>query len=309
MHDILEMFRERCGICSCLNVSALDHICRTALPWTPLPGSLCLAMNEAYLDKALANPNISGIVLPPALEQRAASAAVEGKALILAELAEELFYRTHMARIHDRGQTPAVMVEPYIDDSAQIHQTAIIDPAVCIEAEVSIGPYAVIGPNTIIGAGTWIGSQAVLGEENFSQRRFSDGKVHIPHFGGVRIGPRCRLHARAIVAPALYFGEYTELGEEVFMGFQTSVSHDSIIGARTDIAIKATINGRTVVGEDVWVGPLACVSNTLHIGDKAKVLLGSVLIDDVPSGARVSGNFAIDHKKNRLEQARKIQSS
>ena len=42
-------------------------------------------------------------------------------------------------------------------------------------------------------------------------------------------------------------------------------------------------------------GPGAVVSNRLTVGDGAQVLLGSVASKDVPAGAVVSGNFAVDH--------------
>ena len=42
-------------------------------------------------------------------------------------------------------------------------------------------------------------------------------------------------------------------------------------------------------------GPGAVVSNRLTVGDGAQVLLGSVASKDVPAGASVSGNFAVDH--------------
>ena len=37
------------------------------------------------------------------------------------------------------------------------------------------------------------------------------------------------------------------------------------------------------------------MSNRIAVGDSAQVLLGSVVSKDVPVGAAVSGNFAVDH--------------
>ena len=42
-------------------------------------------------------------------------------------------------------------------------------------------------------------------------------------------------------------------------------------------------------------GPGVIVSNRLTMGGGAQVLLGSVASRDVPAGAVVSGNFAVDH--------------
>jgi len=57
------------------------------------------------------------------------------------------------------------------------------------------------------------------------------------------------------------------------------------------------ISGNVRVGNDVWIGPSAAISNGITIGDNCWVSLGSVVTKDVQAGSRVSGNFAIDHEK------------
>jgi UDP-3-O-[3-hydroxymyristoyl] glucosamine N-acyltransferase len=47
----------------------------------------------------------------------------------------------------------------------------------------------------------------------------------------------------------------------------------------------------------VWVGPSASISSGLKIGNRASVTVGAVVTRDVAPGARVSGNFAIEHDK------------
>lgn len=51
------------------------------------------------------------------------------------------------------------------------------------------------------------------------------------------------------------------------------------------------------MGSDVWIGVNATISNRIRIGDGARVSLGSVVTKDVPAGATVTGNFAIDHRQ------------
>jgi UDP-3-O-[3-hydroxymyristoyl] glucosamine N-acyltransferase len=55
--------------------------------------------------------------------------------------------------------------------------------------------------------------------------------------------------------------------------------------------------GSARIGDDVWIGPNATISNQVQIGDGAAVSLGSVVVRDVRSGQRVSGNFAVDHRR------------
>ena len=45
---------------------------------------------------------------------------------------------------------------------AEIHSTAIVDPAAELDPSVQVGPYAVIGPQVRIGAGTKIGAHCVI---------------------------------------------------------------------------------------------------------------------------------------------------
>ena len=63
------------------------------------------------------------------------------------------------------------------------------------------------------------------------------------------------------------------------------------------IAANAVIAGAAVLGERVGVGPSASISNGLSVGDDACVTLGAVVTAAVPAGARVSGNFAVDHER------------
>ena len=44
---------------------------------------------------------------------------------------------------------------------AQLHSTAVVDPAVELAADVSVGPYAVIGAGVRVGTGTTIGAHCV----------------------------------------------------------------------------------------------------------------------------------------------------
>jgi UDP-3-O-[3-hydroxymyristoyl] glucosamine N-acyltransferase len=273
---------------------------RTCLPWTTVANGLCLALNRRYLEMALANPNISGVIVPDLLVPQ----ALEGSCFIIsAECPEQLFCEMHNRAIHTFGITSA-HAAPCVAATATIHPTAVLAQNVVIGERAVIGPYAVIGENSIIGDDVWIGPHVVIGEDGLYSRIFPDGKKHINHWGGVRIGCRCRIAAQSIIARSIYFGEYTEVGEDVFLSFQVTIGHDCKLAPRSDISTHATFGGRTTLGADCWVGIAATLSNTVTVGDKASVMLGSVLIDNVPDKAEVSGNFAISHAKNLRNKAK-----
>jgi UDP-3-O-[3-hydroxymyristoyl] glucosamine N-acyltransferase len=57
------------------------------------------------------------------------------------------------------------------------------------------------------------------------------------------------------------------------------------------------IAGRARIGAKAWIGASAVVSNAVRVGEGARVRLGAMVIRDVPDGASVSGNFAVDHAR------------
>ncbi|WP_419183019.1 hypothetical protein [Pseudomonas guariconensis] len=57
------------------------------------------------------------------------------------------------------------------------------------------------------------------------------------------------------------------------------------------------LSGRVSLGNDVYIGPNATVSNGITIGDRSTVSIGSVVVFDTPSDTRTTGNFAMDHKE------------
>ena len=63
------------------------------------------------------------------------------------------------------------------------------------------------------------------------------------------------------------------------------------------IVANSAIGGRTVIGDDSWVGLGANVTNGIVMGNHTRANIGSVVTKDVPDGASMSGNFAIDHKR------------
>jgi UDP-3-O-[3-hydroxymyristoyl] glucosamine N-acyltransferase len=185
-----------------------------------------------------------------------------------------------------------------IDPSATVHPRAWIS-----ETNVTVGPAAEIGPNVMIHGGTSIGARvriqagAIIGAEGFQTVRTDDRLVQMVHAGGVAIHDDVEIFANAVVARAV-FRQQTTLGRFSRIGNGAFVSHNVQIGSRSFVGHNAAVNGNTVIGDDVWIGPNATIANLLDIGSGASVSLGSVVIESVAPGARVSGPFAIDHAQS-----------
>ena len=283
--------REAFGIAEILHPDCLGQAKATSFTWTELPDRVCLGLNRKYYDEAVANPNIVAIV--------AARAAVTAppaakKAVIIADKPDELFYAVHNAAIHEREKGPA----PRRD----IHPSAKLAPNVRLlgddirigantqvqEGCLLIGPLD-IGPDCLIMPGV------MLGTDGMFSKRIMGRKQHVRHFGGVKIGRNTVVHAGSNVSRSVNHGEYTTLGDDVNIGIGVNVGHDSTVGNGSELSGRVMLAGRVSVGKECWLGAAAVLSNAITVGDKAKVRIGAVVVEDVPAGADVSGNFASDH--------------
>jgi len=295
MQNFLDMlpagYREAFGISEILNPECLASARATAFTWAERPGRICLGLNRKYFDEAAANPNIVAIVAPKTAMSAPPAA---GKAVILAEKADELFYAIHNAAIHEREKGPA--------PKREIHPSAKLAPDVKLygddiriganteirEACLLIGPLD-IGPDCLIMPGV------MLGTDGMFSKRILGRKQHVRHFGGVKIGRNTVVHAGSNVSRSVNHGEYTTLGDDVNVGIGVNVGHDSTVGDGSELSGRVMLAGRVTVGRECWLGAAAVLSNAITVGDKAKVRIGAVVVEDVPAGADVSGNFASDH--------------
>jgi len=288
-HTVLDF-----GLKEIKNNEMLDAIRQTAFSWTSLPGSICLAMNRKYYHQASNNPNIVAIVAPPI----AISDEGKSKGLVLCVKADEFFYHLHNMAIHKMAGVSEYNISRQIADSATIAKTAIIGQHVVIGKNAIIDHGCIIMDNTIIGDSTVIGPKSIIGVDGFFEKRIKGRKEHLQHFGGVRIGDNCRIFSDVTIARSVNYLEYTEINDTVHIGHKSLIGHDCKIGQGSDISVKAVIAGRVHIGKRCWIGANTCISNACKVGDDASVRIGAVVIRDVSSNTEVSGNFAIEHRKN-----------
>ena len=83
---------------------------RTCLPWSTAANGLCLALNRRYLEMALENSNISGVIVPNALVPQ----ALGGDCFVIsADLPELLFCEIHNRAIHALNVAPVSAPPPH----------------------------------------------------------------------------------------------------------------------------------------------------------------------------------------------------
>lgn len=289
--DLLKTATPAFRVTSIREPSHLETCRRTAFAWTQIPGSVCLAMNWKYFRTALDNPNIQAIVAPD-------SAIIPenqyGKSIIESPKADELFYYLHNQAIHTEqagGTLPAAGIAP----TARVSPRAIIGKNVVIGEDVVIHDGCIVLDNSEIGAGSVLYENVTIGTEGFFSKVIQGVKTHIRHYGGVRIGRNCIIHAGSNISRSANAFESTTLGDHVHIGIHSNVGHDSVIADHCDLSAKVCIAGRARLGRHCWIGASVVISNAVSIGERASVMIGSVVIDDVPDGETVSGNFAEKH--------------
>src|SRR5579863_3601579 len=283
-------YRELFGISEILNPEFLAEARATAFTWTELPGRVCLGLNRRYYDEAAANDHIVAIVA-----SRAAVSAppAKKKAVIISDKPDELFYAVHNTAIHEPDAKTAV--KGTVHKSARIAASAVVGPEVSVGAGSVVGEGALLTGPVSVGEGCVIHPHATIGTFGLFAKTILGKKMHVQHFGGVVIGDGSVVYTAANIARSVNYGEATRIGREVHVGLHVNVGHDCSIGDRTDISGLSLIAGRVEIGEDCWIGANAAIANALTIGKGSKIRIGSVVIDDLPPGSDVSGNFALPH--------------
>lgn len=271
-----------------------------ALASDPKPGGFVCVYDARYIDWHLAgNPGVTAVLTAPALADRIPARF----GLAVAAEPQRRFYEIHE---HLAAHTQFY----WTDFASEIARDASIDPSavvaprnVRIGAGTRIGPRAVVQERSLIGAGCVIGPGCIVGADGFDPRDVG-GTVRVTtHAGGVEIDDRVEIQAGGVVCRAV-FKALTRIGADTVIGVQSTVSHGVQIGRRCRLAPRVCVCGSSRLGDDVRIGPNATICNRITIGDGARITLGSVVVRDVATGSRVTGNFAVAHDRFKRHQGR-----
>jgi len=191
-----------------------------------------------------------------------------------------------------------------IDESADIHPTAILGKNVTIGAGSRIGANCVIEDNvklgencvieplvrlsfTTMGDACHIKSGTVIGGTGFGVIKDENGVFSVPHLGrvvihnGVHIGSNCCIDRGQL-------GD-TEICDDVKIDNLVQIAHNVVIGEGTMIAGHSGISGSCIIGKKCLLGGRASLADHVTVFDGAIIAAFAGVMTDVPAGEMYSG--------------------
>lgn len=170
-------------------------------------------------------------------------------------------------------------------------QAVIADKNVIIGNNVTIEEFAVIRENTVINDNSIIRAGCKIAGEGFEFKNTSEEVFHVSHIGGVIIGESVEIQYNTCIDKAIYPWDNTVIGDHVKIDNLVHIGHAVKVDSRTMIVANSGIGGRVSIGEDVWIGFGATIRNGIHIGDRARTNMGSVVTRNVGTEEAVTGQF------------------
>lgn len=246
--------------------------------------------DQKYIPQLNANHNIKGVFCTQEIiESKQVRADID---LIIVDEPKWFFFSIidYLAKNKERAKT-------IIDSSSQINPNTYISPV-----GVVIGKNCIIEPNVTIHADVSIGNNVVLragsviGGEGFEHKRTNRGVLSVTHDGEVIIHDNAEIGANSHVAKGFSYRP-TIIGENTKLDAFIHYAHGVQCGKACLIVAHAMIGGNVDIGNNVWIGPSAVITNRIKLEDDCFITLGAVVTRSVSKGETVSGNFAIPHQK------------
>ena len=210
---------------------------------------------------------------------------VENPRLAFVRAMKQLFRVPPQQGIH-----PTAVIEP----SAAVASPATIGPYCYIASDVRIGPHAhllahvVVHSRTTIGARVRINAGAVIGTDGFGYERNADGEFErFEQIGGVVIEDDVDVGAHVVINRGTLGN--TMIGSGTKISNLVNLGHNTIIGRNVFIAPGCIVAGSARVGHGSWLASGAMILDGVVVGNNALVTMGSVVVRDVPDGARIAG--------------------
>lgn len=193
---------------------------------------------------------------------------------------------------------------------ANIHPTALVDPAAELDSGVSVGAYTIIGPHVRIGAGTTVGPHCVIEGHTTIGR---DNRIF--QFNSLGAIPQDKKYAgepcELIIGDRNTIREFctfnigspgdlgkTVLGDDNWIMAYVHLAHDCVVGNKVIFANNSQLAGHVTVGDWVILGGFTVVHQFVRIGAHAMTAMCSLLFADLPPFVMCQGQPAAARSMN-----------
>lgn len=204
---------------------------------------------------------------------------------------------------------------------AEIHPTAVVDPAARLGDSVRIGPYCVVGPEVVLGEGVELVAHVVVGGHTSIGAR-----TRIFPFASIGLAPqdlkyagepsRLEIGCDNVIREHVTMnpgtaggGMVTRVGSHCLFMVGAHVAHDCTVGNHVILANNATLAGHVEVGDYVILGGLSAVLQFCRIGKHAMIGgMSGVEQDVIPYGlvngerARLTGLNLVGLKRRGFDR-------
>ncbi len=198
-------------------------------------------------------------------------------------------------------------------------ETVTIDPQVRIGIDTVVGPFAQILGRTVIGENCRVGACSIVEdselEDGSAVEPFSVVRnAHLER--GSQAGPFARLRQQARLAPGARVGNFVEL-KNTRLGIGARALHLAYLGD-ADLGDDVNIGAGTItcnfdgyakhptrIAARAFIGSNATLVAPVEIGEEGYVGAGSVITENVPSGALGLGRARQINKEGWVEKRRR----
>jgi UDP-3-O-[3-hydroxymyristoyl] glucosamine N-acyltransferase len=274
------------------------------------PGSLTFAVDERWVEKAIASP-ASAVIVPPAAAQTPRSGkslivATDVRAALAAILASFAPPRprgpfTHPTAVIEDGVTRGADVwigaGVVVCEGARLGSAAVLMPGAFVGRNAVIGERTLLHPRAcvleqcIVGDDCVLHANCVIGADGFGFARVGKEQIKIPQLGNVVIGDDVEIGAcsaidRAVTGSTIV-GRGTKIDNLVQIGHNCTIGEDSTLCAQVGIA------GSTKVGSVVTLAGQVGVNGHIEIGDMSIAGGQTGIVSNLPPNSKVWGTPAL----------------